>query len=289
MQPNTHQKEPETVEGEVVDMVPVIPHKDRGEVDTQIATAKMYPRSIKRAMENAVEMATLDEETAASCMYGVPRGGKIIEGPSIRFASILASCWGNMRVSARPVGMDDKFVSCQGMAWDLEKNVAFGAEVRRRITDSKGRRYNDDMIGTTSNAGSSIAMRNAILKCVPEPLWKQVYQKVRKVAVGEADTLAQKRAGLLEYFGKMGVIPPRIFALLDVAGVEEVTLDHLATLRALATAIKDGEVKIDEAFPEVTMGGKPAAASKTESIKNDLKAKAEAAKAEAQAQGGDPQ
>lgn len=274
MQPNI-----ETIEGEVLETLPMLPNSDRGEVDTQIVTAKRYPRSIKRAVDNALAMATLDEETAASCMYGLPRGGKVIEGPSIRFATILASCWGNLRTSARPLSIEDKYVNCQGMAWDLETNAAFSAEVRRRITDKMGRRYNDDMIGTTSNAGCSIAMRNALLKLIPEPLWRPIYQKVRLVAVGKAETLGSKRAALLEYFGKMGVIPAQIFGLLEVPGVEEITLDHLATLRALANAIKDGEVKIDEAFPGVA----PAGGSKADSLKDTLKSKAEATKAPAEA------
>lgn len=50
----------------------------RGEIDMQIATAKKYPRSISKFKAKALEMATLDEETAESCFYNLPREGKEI-------------------------------------------------------------------------------------------------------------------------------------------------------------------------------------------------------------------
>ena len=40
----------------------------RGEVDTQIATARKFPRSVRRFIDAATEMATLDEDTAAGIL-----------------------------------------------------------------------------------------------------------------------------------------------------------------------------------------------------------------------------
>jgi hypothetical protein len=40
--------------------------------------------------------------------------------------------------------------------------------VRRRIFDSRGRLFNDDMITVTGNAACAIAKRNAILSGVPK-------------------------------------------------------------------------------------------------------------------------
>jgi len=57
---------------------------EKATIDTQIATAKQYPRSITKFLREAEEIACLDEETAASCFYRVPRDGKYIEGPSAR-------------------------------------------------------------------------------------------------------------------------------------------------------------------------------------------------------------
>src|SRR3990167_5162923 len=122
------------------------------ETDIQVSTAKRYPRSIDRSLKLAEAMATLDEETAESCMYALPRGGKTIEGPSVRLAEIMATTWGNLRVVGRVTAQSDTFLTAYGMAWDLESNLAEAVEVRRRITDKHGAKFNEDMISVTAQA-----------------------------------------------------------------------------------------------------------------------------------------
>ena len=219
------------------------------EVDVQITTARRYPRSVRRFLEHAQEMAILDENVAASCFYALPRDGKTIDGPSARLAEICASAWGHMRVQARIVDEDDRFITARGECWDVETNVAIAFDVRRRITDKKGRRYSDDMVSVTGNAASSIALRNAIFKVIPSAFWRPIYLKCREVAVGKAETLANKRAAMLAYFQKMGATEDRVLATIGVRGVEDIGLEQLGVLRGLATAIKDGDTSVDEAFP----------------------------------------
>lgn len=223
----------------------------RGEVDIQIATAKKYPRSIKTFINTSLEMATLDEETAAACFYSLPRDGKTVTGPSARLAEICASAYGHLRVQARVVDEDDRFITARGEAWDVQNNVAIGFEVRRRITGKNQKKYSDDMVTVTGNAASSIALRNAVFKVIPSAFWRPIFEKAREVAVGTQETLAVRRKKTLDYFLKMGVEKERVFAVLKIAGEPDITLDHLATLKGLATAIKEGDTSIDEAFPQV--------------------------------------
>lgn len=222
-----------------------------GEVDIQVSTAKQFPRSITKFKQRALMMATLDEETAASCFYALPRGGKTIEGPSARLAEIVASAWGNIRAEARVVDEDERFVYSEAVAWDLETNVAIKYSTRRRITDKQGRKFNDDMIAVTANAASSIALRNAVFKVVPMAYVRDIYDQAKKVAIGDAKTLVNKRADMLAYFAKMCVTQDRLLATVAKASVEDIGLDDLATLKGLATAIKDGDTSVDEAFPAV--------------------------------------
>lgn len=221
----------------------------RGEIDAQVRTAKAYPRSIKRFIDEALSMATLTEDVAASCIYALPRGGKPIEGPSARLAEIVASAWGNCRVGARTVAEDDAFVTAQGVFQDVERNVHVTFEVRRRITDKNGRRYNDDMIGVTANAACSIALRNAVFKGIPKAFWSSIYDAARKCAVGDIKTIESKRADMLAYFGKMGVTPDRVLAAIGVGAVEDIGAEELATLKGVAAALKDGETTPEQAFP----------------------------------------
>jgi hypothetical protein len=223
-----------------------------GEVDVQISTARRYPRSIKTFRDTALSMATLDEQTAASCIYAVPRDGKTIEGPSARLAEICASAWGHMRIEAKTVDEDDRFVTSRGTAWDLQANVAIAFEVRRRITGRQNKKYSDDMITTTANAASSIALRNAVFKVIPAAFWRQVYDAARKAAIGDVKTLATKRAEMAEYFGKMGVRPEQLIAAVGAASLEDITGDQLVTLRGIANSLKEGETTVEEAFPAST-------------------------------------
>ncbi len=221
---------------------------NKSEIDMQVATAHKYPRSIKRFRDETLQMVTLNEIVAESCIYALPRGGKTIEGPSARFAEVIASAWGNCRAGARVVSDQGDFITAQGVFHDLERNVAITFEVQRRITDSKGKRYQADMIGVTGNAASSIALRNAILKGVPKAFWDDMYQAARKVVMGDVKTLANRRAEAIKAFIAFGVNRQQIIDKLEVAGVEDIGLEHLVILRGLLTAIREGDTTAEQAF-----------------------------------------
>lgn len=231
---------------------PLIQAISKAELDQQITTARAYPRSLKKFVSECMDMATLNEQVAAECFYALPRGGKTIEGPSARLAEIVASAWGNCKAGARVVDEGPEFITAQGIFQDLERNVSITYEVRRRITDSKGRRYNTDMIAVTGNAACSIALRNAVFKGVPKAFWSNIYEAARQAAVGDVKTLANKRAEALTYLQKHGVTQGQVLTVLGVVGVEDIGTDQLVTLKGLITAIKEGDTTIEEAF------GKPA-------------------------------
>ena len=222
----------------------------RAEIDVQIATARKFPRSIALAAKNIRSLVTLDKDTAEECMYALPRGGKPIQGPSIRLAEIIFQCWGNARCDARVVDIDrvEKVVVAQGVYHDLETNAAGRATVRRSIVDRKGRIFSDDMITVTGNAACSIAKRNAILAGVPKTVWNRAYLDAREVVAGTIKTLAVSRDQAIAAFANHGVKPEQIFPAIGVAGREEITLDHIPVLRGMFSAIKNGEATVEEMF-----------------------------------------
>ncbi|MDF1625623.1 MAG: hypothetical protein P1U84_05000 [Parvibaculaceae bacterium] len=222
----------------------------RAEIDQQIATARRYPRSIKRAVTNILSLATLDEDTAAECIYSLPRSGKTISGASIRLAEIISQSWGNCRIATRVVHVDrvEKYIEAEGIYHDLETNMATLARVRRRISNKNGSLYNDDMIQQTGNAAASIARRNAILAGVPKGVWWKGYDAAVHVVRGEAKTLATRRAVAIEHFQHFGVTPEMIFAALNVEGADDIDLDDMVTLYGMASALKNGETTVEELF-----------------------------------------
>jgi hypothetical protein len=235
---------------------------NKGEIDMQVATAHKYPRSIAGFLKEAKQMVTLTEKIAQECIYALPRDGKTIEGPSARFAEVIASAWGNSRAGARVVSDVGEFVTAQGVFHDLERNVAITYEVQRRITNKSGQRFKADMIGVTANAACSIALRNAILKGVPKAFWSDLYDAARSTAIGDSMTLANRRARALKDLQTFGVTPAMIFAYFKIGGEQDITLDHLSTLFGIRTALKEGDTTVEQAF--AVDGVEPAAAPKPE-------------------------
>lgn len=220
----------------------------KSEIDMQIATAHKYPRSISNFRRDVMSMVTMSESVAQECIYALPRDNKVIEGPSARFAEIVASAWGNSRSGARVVDDKGDFVTSQGVFHDLQRNVAITFEVQRRIINSKGKRYSADMIGVTANAACSIALRNAILRGVPKAFWAEMYEGARKTAMGEVQTLPNRRAEAFKLLQGYGISKEQILAKLGVPGEADITLEQLVILRGIVTAIKDGDTTPEQAF-----------------------------------------
>lgn len=227
----------------------------RAEIDSQITTARAFPRSIKAFQDAARSMATMTEKIADECYYALPARSadgddKPIEGASVRLAEILVSAWGNCRAGAQILDEGTEFVVAQGVFQDMERNTYVTKQVRRRITTKSGRRYGADMIANTMNAACSIAFRNAVTAGIPRALWEaDVYEEARKTSVGDAKTLVARRTAMLSHFEKQGVPADRICATIGVRHVEDIDLSKLATLKGLAQAIRDGETTIEQAFP----------------------------------------
>ena len=225
----------------------------KAEIDQQIATAHAWPRSPARARDTMIGLATLDEKMAEECVYSVPRGGRQIRGPSIRFAEIVLSAWGNVRCAARVTHEDriERYVEAEALVHDLETNVGYVARARRRIELKKGRKSVDpDMIQIAGAAAISVARRNAILGAIPKTVWRRALESVEAVIRGDQKTLVERRDSAIAYFQKMGVQTERVLKALEVNHLDDITLDHLVDLGGMRAALKTGESTLDQLFPE---------------------------------------
>lgn len=220
----------------------------RAEINQQIATAKAHPRSITKFAREAEQLVTLNEEMARACVYALPRGGKTIEGPSARFAEIIAYSFGNIRYGARPVLEEGEYITSQGVAYDLERNNGVTIEVRRRITNKDGERFNQDMIGVTANAANSIALRNALLKIIPKALWNPLYQKARQTIMGKFETFQNRLAAMFAEFVRYGVSKEMLCAKLGKAGVADIKIEDMVVIGGMLTALQDGDSTPEEMF-----------------------------------------
>jgi hypothetical protein len=227
----------------------------KSEVESQLDAAHRYPRKISIFVNEAKSMIARSEDVAAMCFYTLPprRGGdgKSITGPSVRLAEIAASAYGNLHYGARPVDVSDTEVTSQGVAWDLQKNVRVTVEKKRRITNRNGQKFGEDMIIVTQNAASSIALRDAVFRVIPRAYIQELDTFARKVAIGDAKTLGDRRAKAFEHFAKMGATRERVLARIGRDDIEAVTLEDMEQLIGFATSLKDGQTTVDECFPVV--------------------------------------
>lgn len=241
---------------------------EKASIDMQIATAKRYPRvDVKQFLNDAKTMIGADLETAESCVYKLKRKEKdgttkIIEGPSIRLLEIVANCWGNIRYGSRVIGMDGKFVTCQGVAHDLQKNVYVSVEIKRRITTKNGTTFGDDMIGVTSNAAGSIARRNALKGVIPTSYINNLADEAKQISQGLAKPLPERLQRAFDFFVKTyGVTKEQVLAYVEKPNVESCTIEDLELLNGLKTALKEGDETLEQAFPRqetaVDLGTKP--------------------------------
>jgi phage anti-repressor protein len=245
----------------------------KAEIDMQIATAKMYPREVKKSLDKAIAMVTMDQETAESCIYAKPRKNDkgendFIKGESVRLAEIAAIAWGNIHYGTRIVGNDGKKITARGIAWDLESNVKADQEVDRSIWSTRyNKSFSEDMQVVTGNAAAAIAKRNVIISIIGKSYIRRIYNEAVKAAIGDQSQLSKKVNALFDRFKKMGIQPEKILAYFDKKSVDQITVDEVEEMIGIGTAIKDRSLSIDQAFEIETVRN----ANKTVKLNEELK------------------
>lgn len=232
----------------------------RAEIDMKVATAKQYPRVLSRVKQDMLSFATLDEETASACFYTLPRGGKTIQGPSVRLAEIAISSFGNISAGTRVLSVEasgeNPHVTIQSVCHDMQNNVTVSIEKRRAINAKKNKDgtkkpISDDDIQLAVNACSAVAFRDAAFKVIPQALIKPVFDAAKRVAVGDVKSLSVNRQKIVDRLKQMGALEERIFAVVEARKIDDVTVEKLEILIGLGTSIRDGQTTIEKAFPPI--------------------------------------
>ena len=224
---------------------------NQSEYAAMVATANLdkNKRKIDIFSKNLMMYATHSQPVALSMFYTLPRAGKQIVGPSVRYAEVVAPTWKNNSTGSRMIGVTDDTITAQGVFIDYEFNTRNIKEIPRRITNSQGQKFNSDMILTTGKAALSIAYREAVLKGgVPMALWNPAYEQAKLTAVGSAVSHAARIDAAMEYLTKLGVSEWQIMNAVGVTSPKELEIDHLVTLKALCEEIKKGVRTIEDVF-----------------------------------------
>ena len=233
--------------------VEVFEAQERAELDRQIATAKAYPReALSIIRRDCIDIVTMDKDTAESCRYAKPVGGKTMSGASVHLARILAQQYGNIRIQQRIKQLDQKTITAEAVALDMQKNYAVRVEARRSIIGRDGRSFADHVIETNAMAVMAIAERNAILKVIPKTLIDAAYKAAFEAANGDLSddqkvSLARKKA--LEVFAeKYNATEKDVLKVLGLRAVGQIGAEQIADLRGYLRSLTDGEISADELF-----------------------------------------
>lgn len=228
--------------------------QDKAMVDMQIVTAKRYPRKLQSCIENSIVLATINEETAKACMYNLLKGGKMIKGPSVVLAKIMAREFGNMRVENRVVGYDKTHVTCEATAFDLEKNYAIRTTIKKSLLSSSGR-VSEDMAVIIGNAGNAVALRNAVFAVLPKQVVDKVYEAVREKIAGklsDENVLATRRGKMVEHikntYPSYAFTDEEIAAAFGKQSISHLDKDDIVDFVGIENAIKSGDISVESVF-----------------------------------------
>jgi hypothetical protein len=221
---------------------------EEAERTSQVSIAKKYPRSLTAFRKELSEIARMNQPVAMEMMYSVPRAGKQLIGPSVRFAEAVLSSWGNCHAAVRIKDVAGDFIIAESAFYDAEKNARLTVEVKRRITDKMGKRFNADMIGVTGAAASSIALRGAILRGVPKALWADLFEQAKQTAAGDIASVQKTRTEIVAIFRALGVTDAMLMNALGVQGMADVGTDEIVALQAWHKQLLSKESRLEEIF-----------------------------------------
>ncbi len=245
--------ETELIVGQGLKMITAGENSERmsGDLWGQISVAKSFPRSIEVFRRKVEADICCSAQQAAECTYLIKRGQKDLEGPSVRFAEALLRAWGNVRVNTEIADDTGTHIVARARFWDLESNMAFSEDVFRRITNTDGKRYGDDMIGTTKNAAQAIAFRNVVLAGIPKSEWVPLHEKSIQLAKNgpkqDPAEFEKRKAKLFAWFRKAGITDMELKSVLG-STPEECSTEDFLRLEKIGKSIHDGFSTFAEAF-----------------------------------------
>jgi hypothetical protein len=238
--------------------------QDKAMIERMMEWAYKHPRNPVKVTNNCIAMIASDMELAESCTFSVSKGGKNITGPSIVLAKLIAREMGNIRCEQRVVGYDDTHVTSEAICFDLEKNFAIRTQIKRSIVGSRGQRYSEDMAVITGNAGSSIALRNAIFAVLDPFVVKKVHTSAKNKVTGdlsdESKLIARRTAivnGFLASYSSLNLTDREIAGAVGKTLVEHINADDILTLIGFEKSLAAGEIAFESVFRKTVANPMP--------------------------------
>lgn len=257
--------------------------RQRANIESRFIMAMHRPRSMAVVRQNIITECRRPG-FAETAVYHVPRGGKTIDGLSIRFAEVAARCYGNMPVETVTIFESDEDRIMECTVTDLESNVTFSEQItvkktverkilkqgqrpiRERMNSSGERVFiveaTDDDMTMKANSMISKTIRKLILRLIPGNLKQEAKELCEEIARDkQAKDPDAFRNRMVDSFDELGVRASDLEAYFD-APIANLTIDQARSLVPIFNAIKEGELTwrqvMDERREERKDGAPPA-------------------------------
>lgn len=234
----------------------------RAEVESRFIVAMQRPRDLLSVHARIVRECRRTG-FAEVARYKLPRGGKTIEGASIRFAEAAARNMGNLDIRTMVISDTETRQIVKAIVTDLETNATYSDDLviekfversfvkegqrvlGERINSAGKKAYLVDAteadIRTKRAAEISKAIRTLILRVVPgdivDDAMDQVVKTLRKNAEEDPD---REKKRILGAFLDIGIKPEQLAEYLGHP-IDSATSTELVDLVAIGRSLKEGQ------------------------------------------------
>lgn len=227
----------------------------RSQTQFHTAVAVQRPRNLDKVVAAVLREA---EFAGDAFYYSFPMGGKKIEGPSIGLAMAVAREWGNCAVPVEYYETPGEWVFHAHFV-DLERGFTVSRVFRKKKGKGAFKKLEDDRAeDMTFQAAQSRAIRNVVLAGVPRWLTDQAKERAKDAVLKgiSKEGLAAATDKALKFLAGYGITEERVIAVLEKPKNAWASED-IATLRGMASQLKDGQATAEQLFPSVEVKKAP--------------------------------
>lgn len=225
------------------------------EIKGKIFMARQFPRNVSSSIARIMQECG-NAKLAENAVYEYKRGDSVVRGASIRLAEVIARNWGNFVCGVTELEQRNGESVIKAYAWDLETNTCddkiFTVKHERKtkkgsykLTDPR------DIYEMVANSGTR-RKRACIFAVIPSYIVDEAIEECEKTLHESVmkEPIEDVRAKILELFSEY--VPDNTKDVLsDKVGkdFDSINAKDVVKLRHLYSAIKDGFVKPQDAFP----------------------------------------
>jgi len=242
----------------VTTMAPIAHNADQArqiaEVQVMMTVAKGDPRQ-EAVVWAGMRRACKRFRFAQKAKYAFPRGGQMISGLGIKSIRELAIIYGNIDYGYRVLDLEGDVSWVEAYAWDMEKNVRVVRKFPvKHWRDLKGggeaveseRDKYEVVAGITQRR-----VRSCLEQLLPADYLEEAEILIDKtLKKGDGRPMADRLRDVQVRFSEVGVSTEQIEAYLQHP-IRAIVPEELPRLQQIYTSIRDGVMKVTDAFPVI--------------------------------------